>query len=159
MGGPFAGVDIEEGGTARLVSQILKHKGDLVFTVLPHETVAAAAALLHSRRVGAMVVVDQQDKVVGILSERDLVRVVAEEGAPGLNRPISSCMTKDVIFAEPTETVQSLLERMTDRRIRHLPVMKEGRLSGLVSIGDLVKSKIAETEAEAENLKAYISAG
>jgi CBS domain-containing protein len=142
-----------------LVSQILKHKGDLVFTVSPHETVAAAAALLHSRHVGAMVVVDQQDKVVGILSERDLVRVVAEEGAPGLNRPISSCMTKDVIFAEPTETVQSLLERMTDRRIRHLPVMKGGRLSGLVSIGDLVKSKIAETEAEAETLKAYIAAG
>jgi CBS domain-containing protein len=142
-----------------LVSQILRHKGDLVFTASPHETVAAAAVLLHSRRVGAMVVVDQQDKVVGILSERDLVRVVAEEGASGLSRPISSCMTKDVIFAEPTETVHSLLERMTDRRIRHLPVMKDGRLSGLVSIGDLVKSKIAETEAEAETLKAYIAAG
>jgi CBS domain-containing protein len=68
-------------------------------------------------------------------------------------------MTRDVIFAEPTETVQSLLERMTDRRIRHLPVLKDGRLAGLVSIGDLVKSKIAESEAEAENLKAYISAG
>jgi CBS domain-containing protein len=142
-----------------LVSQILKHKGDLVFTASPHETVAAAAALLHARRVGAMVVVDQQDRVVGILSERDVVRVVAEEGAAGLNRPISTCMTRDVIFAEPGETVQSLLERMTDRRIRHLPVLKDGRLSGLVSIGDLVKSKIAETEAEAETLKAYISAG
>jgi CBS domain-containing protein len=142
-----------------LVSQILKHKGDLVFTASLHETVAAAAALLHARRVGAMVVVDQQDRVVGILSERDVVRVVAEEGAAGLNRPISTCMTRDVIFAEPGETVQSLLERMTDRRIRHLPVLKDGRLSGLVSIGDLVKSKIAETEAEAETLKAYISAG
>jgi CBS domain-containing protein len=142
-----------------LVSQILKHKGDLAFTASLHETVAAAAALLHARRVGAMVVVDQQDRVVGILSERDVVRVVAEEGAAGLNRPISTCMTRDVIFAEPGETVQSLLERMTDRRIRHLPVLKDGRLSGLVSIGDLVKSKIAETEAEAETLKAYISAG
>ena len=106
-----------------------------------------------------MVIVDQQDRVVGILSERDVVRVVAEEGAAGLGRPISTCMTRDVIFAEPGETVQSLLERMTDRRIRHLPVLKDGRLSGLVSIGDLVKSKIAETEAEAETLKAYISAG
>ena len=142
-----------------LVSQILKHKGDLVFTASPNETVAAAAALLHSRGVGAMVIVDEQDKVIGILSERDIVRVVAEKGAGALTLSISSCMSREVIFAAPTETVQSLLERMTDRRIRHLPVLKDGRLSGLVSIGDLVKSKIAESEAEAENLKAYISAG
>jgi CBS domain-containing protein len=142
-----------------LVSQILKHKGDLVFTASPHETVAEAAALLLSRRVGAMVIVDGQDQVVGILSERDVVRVVAEQGGGGLAQPVSSCMSRDVIFAAPNETVQSLLERMTDRRVRHLPVLKNGRLAGLVSIGDLVKSKIAETEAEAENLKAYISAG
>jgi CBS domain-containing protein len=142
-----------------LVSQILKDKGDLVFTASPHETVAAAAALLHSRRVGALVIVDDRDMVTGILSERDIVRVVAERGPTGLGEPISSCMSRDVVFASPTETVQSLLERMTDRRIRHLPVLKDGRLAGLVSIGDLVKSKIAETEAEAENLKAYISAG
>jgi CBS domain-containing protein len=142
-----------------LVSQILKDKGDLVFTASPHETVAAAAALLLSRRVGALVIVDDQDMVIGILSERDLVRVVAEKGAAGLNQPVSSCMSRDVVFAAPTETVHSLLERMTDRRIRHLPVLKDGRLAGLVSIGDLVKSKIAESEAEAENLKAYISAG
>ena len=142
-----------------LVSQILKHKGDLVFTASPHETVAAAAALLHSRHVGALVIVDDQDRVAGILSERDIVRVVAEKGGAGLNQPLSSCMSSDVVFASPNETVHSLLERMTDRRIRHLPVLKDGRLAGLVSIGDLVKSKIAETEAEAENLKAYISAG
>jgi CBS domain-containing protein len=142
-----------------LVSQILKDKGDLVFTASPHETVAAAAALLLSRHVGALVIVDDQDMVVGILSERDVVRVVAEKGAAGLNQTVSSCMSRDVVFAAPTETVHSLLERMTDRRIRHLPVLKDGRLAGLVSIGDLVKSKIAESEAEAENLKAYISAG
>ena len=142
-----------------LVSQILKDKGDLVFTASPHETVAAAATLLLSRRVGALVIVDDQDMVIGILSERDVVRVVAEKGAAGLNQPVSSCMSRDVVFAAPTETVHSLLERMTDRRIRHLPVLKDGRLAGLVSIGDLVKSKIAESEAEAENLKAYISAG
>jgi CBS domain-containing protein len=142
-----------------LVSQILRAKGDLVFTASPDETVAAAAALLHSRRVGAMVIIDADDAIVGILSERDIVRVVAEQGAAGLSRPISSCMTRDVVFAAPTEKVQSLLERMTDRRIRHLPVVKDGRLAGIVSIGDLVKSKIAETEAEAEGLKAYIAAG
>ena len=140
-----------------LVSQILKDKGDLVFTASPQETVAAAAALLHARKVGAMVIVDASDSVIGILSERDIVRVVAEKGASGLNQPITSCMSVDVVFAAPNETVGSLLERMTDRRIRHLPVVRDGRLVGIISIGDLVKSKIAEAEAETENLKAYIT--
>jgi CBS domain-containing protein len=142
-----------------LVAQILRDKGDLVFTALPHETVGAAAALLHSRKVGAMVIVDNDDAVVGILSERDIVRIVAEKGGAGLSDPIADCMTRNVVFATPAESVDDLLERMTDRRMRHLPVCKDGRLIGIVSIGDLVKSKIAEAEAEAENLKAYISAG
>ena len=141
-----------------LVSQILKDKGDLVFTASPDETMAAAAALLHSRRVGAMVIVGEQDQVVGILSERDVVKAVAESGAQGLTQKVSQWMTKDVLFAQPDEPVHALLERMTDRRVRHLPVVVGGKLAGIVSIGDLVKSKIAETEAEAETLKAYISA-
>ncbi|QUD89873.1 CBS domain-containing protein [Phenylobacterium montanum] len=141
-----------------LVSQILKDKGDLVFTASPDETMAAAAALLHSRRVGAMVIVQEQDQVVGILSERDIVKAVAEQGAAALTQRVSQWMTKDVLFAQPDEPVHVLLERMTDRRVRHLPVVVGGKLAGIVSIGDLVKSKIAETEAEAENLKAYISA-
>jgi len=141
-----------------LVSQILKGKGDLVFTASPAETVAAAAALLHARKVGAMVVLERGD-VVGILSERDLVRVVAELGESGLSRPISECMTRNVVFAEPHESVDALLERMSDRKIRHLPVCDDGRLVGIISIGDLVKSKIAEATAEADGLKAYISAG
>lgn len=140
-----------------LVSQILKTKGDTVFTVAPAATVAAAAALLHARQVGSMVVLDEQGSVVGILSERDLVRLVAQLGEPALSKPISDCMTRDVLFAAPTETVDSLLARMTDRRVRHLPVCVDGRLVGLVSIGDLVKWKIAETEAVAEDLKAYIA--
>ena len=142
-----------------LVSQILKSKGDAVFTVGPAETVGSAAALLHTRRVGAMVVLDEEDNVVGILSERDVVRVVAEAGGEGLRRPISSCMSAEVVFADPGETVDQLLGRMTDRRIRHLPVCRSGRLMGIVSIGDLVKVKIAESEAEAQTLKNYITAG
>ena len=141
-----------------LVSQIIREKGDLVFTISPRQTVAEAAVLLHERKVGAMVVVDEMDAVVGIVSERDVVRVVAQLGAAGLSKSVASCMTREVIFAEPTETTNSLLGRMTDRRIRHLPVMEDGRLAGIVSIGDLVKRKIAETEAEAETLKAYIAA-
>jgi CBS domain-containing protein len=142
-----------------LVAQIIREKGDLVFTIAPDSTVADAAALLHERRVGALVVVEAADRVTGILSERDLVRMLAEAGAAGMSQPVSAWMTREVIFAEPDETVNSLLGRMTDRRVRHLPVLKDGRLCGLISIGDLVKFKIAETEAEAEGLKSYIAAG
>ena len=141
-----------------LVSQILKEKGDLVFTASPSDSVAAVAALLVARRVGAMIVLDEGHEVAGIVSERDIVRTVAELGAEGLAQPISACMTRDVVFASPNETVDALMGRMTDRRIRHLPVLREGKLVGIVSIGDLVKRKIEETVAEAETLKAYISA-
>jgi CBS domain-containing protein len=141
-----------------LVSQILKRKGDTVFTTSPSEAISAVASLLHARGVGALVVMEA-GQVAGIVSERDIVRVVAEKGPQGLTEPVSSCMTHDVLFAEPGETVDSLLSRMTDRRIRHLPVcQKDRRLVGLVSIGDLVKSKISEVEAEAEGLKSYIAA-
>ena len=141
-----------------LVGQILKDKGDVVFTAGPSETIAAVAALLHSRRVGAMIIVDDEGGVVGIVSERDVVTALAREGAQALARPVSHCMTSDVVFASPAETVDFLLERMTDRRIRHLPVMRDGRLAGIVSIGDLVKHKISEAVAEAAGLKAYIAA-
>jgi CBS domain-containing protein len=139
-----------------LVSQILRSKGDLVFTAVPSETLGAICALLHSRRVGAMVVLEN-DAVAGIVSERDIVRGVAELGAAALSQPVSNFMTREVQFAHPGETVDALLSRMTDRRIRHLPVVEGTRLLGIVSIGDLVKSKISEVEAEADNLKAYIN--
>lgn len=141
-----------------LVSQVLRAKGDLVFTASPRDSVDAVAAMLNTRRVGAIVVVDGERDVVGIVSERDLVRIIAEQGASGLVQPVADCMTHDVIFAKPTETVDDILGRMTDRRTRHLPVCADGRLVGIVSIGDLVKAKIAETEAEAEGLRAYIAA-
>ena len=141
-----------------LVSQILKLKGDLVFTAAPTDSVAAVAALLHSRRVGALVVLEAE-RVVGIVSERDIVRIVAEGGGAALGRPVADCMSREVVYAEPGETVDQLMERMTDRRMRHLPVCIDGRLVGIVSIGDVVKSKISEVEAEASGLKAYIAAG
>lgn len=141
------------------VAQILKVKGDMVFTVRPEESVGAAAALLHSRRVGALVVMGEGGDVAGILSERDVVSIAATEGVRALERPVSICMTQKVEFADPGDSVDALLARMTDRRIRHLPVCEGGRLVGIVSIGDLVKWKIAETLAEAEGLKAYIAAG
>jgi CBS domain-containing protein len=95
--------------------------------------------------------------VVGIVSERDIVRAVAGGDVKVTSRPVSAYMTADVVFAEPGETLDSLLSRMTDRRFRHLPVVQAGRLVGIVSIGDLVKWKISEVEAEAHGLKAYIA--
>ena len=141
-----------------LVSQILKDKGDLVFTASPDQSLEQASAALDERKVGALVVIDARGRVAGILSERDVVKAVARQGAAGLGRPVSACMTREVIVAAPGESIDALLARMTDRRVRHLPVLEEGRLVGIVSIGDLVKHRIAETQAEAETLKAYIAA-
>ncbi len=140
-----------------LVSQILRTKGDSVFTIKPTDTVGAVAELLHSRGVGALVVLDAE-RVAGIVSERDIVRALSSHGAAALERPVSDFMTVNVLFADPGETVDALLSKMTDRRIRHLPVCKAERLVGIVSIGDLVKWKISEVEAEADGLKAYIAA-
>ena len=139
-----------------LISQILRAKGDTVFTVAPTDTVGRVAELLHSKRIGALVVTEG-DRVVGIVSERDIVRAVAGGDVKVTSHPVSAYMTADVVFAEPGETLDSLLSRMTDRRFRHLPVVQAGRLVGIVSIGDLVKWKISEVEAEAHGLKAYIA--
>lgn len=142
-----------------LIAQILKGKGEDVFTCGPEQTISEVARELNSRRVGAVVVTEGDRRVIGIVSERDVVRVIAGSGDAGLRATVADHMTRDVIFAQPNETVDQLLGRMTDRRIRHLPVCVDDRLVGIVSIGDLVKSKIAEVEAEAEGLKTYIAAG
>ena len=141
-----------------LVAEILKTKGDAVFTLAPDATVAEAAAQLVERQVGALIVCDG-DRVVGVLSERDIVRALAREGAGALTQPVSALMTADVIYAEPGEGVDVLMGRMTDRRIRHLPVMKDQRLCGVISIGDVVKCQIDDATREAESLKSYILAG
>lgn len=141
-----------------LIAEILKDKGGAVFTAAPADDLQSTVQALDEKRVGALVICEG-DRVVGILSERDLVRAVATHGHEALTRPVADYMTHDVVFAEPTETVGVLMERMTDRRIRHLPVLQKGRLVGVVSIGDLVKSKIAEATFEAESMKAYIGAG
>ncbi|WP_298747848.1 CBS domain-containing protein [uncultured Brevundimonas sp.] len=141
-----------------LVAEILKDKGDAVFSIAPDLTLAAACAELDRRRVGALIVCDA-DRVVGVLSERDVVRAVAQAGQSALDRPVSDYMTAEVVFAAPAESVAVLMNRMTDRRIRHLPVLREGRLAGVISIGDVVKCQIAEATQEAESLRTYIAAG
>ncbi len=138
-----------------LIAEILKEKGADVYRAAPADTLGDTVRQLDEKRIGALVICDG-DRVVGILSERDLVRAVSRDGEGALTRPVSAYMSADVIFAQPTETVNTLMERMTDRRIRHLPVIQDDRLVGVVSIGDLVKSRIAEATYEAESMKAYI---
>jgi CBS domain-containing protein len=143
---------------AMLVSQILNAKGRRVLTASPGDSLAEVARRLEAERVGALLVLDG-GVVAGIISERDIVIALARTGAAALQTPVSSCMTSDVVRAVPSETVDALLARMTNRRVRHLPVMDGDTVCGMVSIGDLVKHKIEEVEAEAQTLKAYIAAG
>lgn len=141
-----------------LVAEILKDKGDAVFSIRPDMRLGDACAELDRLKVGALIVCDA-DRVVGVLSERDVVRAIAQGGAGALEQAVSNYMTADVVFAEPAETVAILMERMTDRRIRHLPVLRDARLAGVISIGDVVKCQIAEATREAESLRTYIAAG
>lgn len=141
-----------------LVAEILKGKGQAVFTLSPEAPLIEACAELDRKRVGALIVCQGED-VAGVLSERDIVRAIASDGVEALSRPASHYMTTEVIFAEPTETVAVLMGRMSDRRVRHLPVLRGGQLAGIVSIGDVVQSQIAEATQEAESLRTYIAAG
>lgn len=142
-----------------LIAHILKDKGAQVLSIGAEASLLEAARMLHQRRVGAVVVLEEEGRLAGVLSERDIVRVAALEGADALNGPVSGAMTRSVITASPDETVDEGLSRMTDRRIRHLPVVERGRLIGVVSIGDLVKRKIEAAQAEAAAMHAYIAAG
>ncbi len=141
-----------------LISSIVREKGSEVFTISAGISLHAAAQELHRRRVGALVVMTDSGRIGGVFSERDLVRELAKRGAAALDGLVAEAMSKTVVTVDPNETVDEALSRMTDRRIRHLPVMADGKLFAVVSIGDLVKAKIAETEAEATAMKTYIAA-
>ena len=141
------------------IEQVLNDKGREVAKLEASKLLSAAASILDEKRIGAVVIVTDGGEICGVLSERDIVRQVARGGADALNMQVADAMTRAVITAEPHETVEEGLARMTDRRIRHLPIVRDGTLTGLVSIGDLVKWKIADTEAEAEAMKNYIASG
>jgi CBS domain-containing protein len=141
------------------VAAILATKGTAVITAAPDATLAEAVSVLADKRIGAVVVCDAKGKLRGILSERDVVRAMARDGAAALERPISSYMTTEVQTTDQTEAVPSLMERMTTSRFRHIPVLENGTLAGIVSIGDVVKHRVAEVEAEAHALREYIRAG
>lgn len=140
------------------IADVLRSKGTEVATIDPTATVAELLAKLAENNIGAMVVLGD-DGVVGIVSERDIVRRLHERGADALRAPVSEIMTTDVATCTPDETVDHLTVLMTERRIRHVPVMFNGRLAGIVSIGDVVKSRMNELEHAQEQLEAYIVQG
>ena len=142
-----------------LVSDLIKRKGSAVTTAPPETTVATLLDLLAEHRIGA-VVVSADGGVDGIVSERDVVRALRTAGAALLDAPISTVMTSDVAVTGPGDTVEDMMRLMTDRRIRHVPVVtQDGRLAGIISIGDVVKSRIDELEADRDQLIGYIQSG
>ena len=141
------------------IADLLRHKGSDVATVPPGISVSGLLEDLARHNVGAMVVVDDTGEVVGIVSERDVVRRLHERGAELLRAAVSEIMTTSVVTCEPTEAVDSLASIMTERRVRHMPVVSGGRLVGIVSIGDVVKSRIEQLESDREQLESYIAQG
>lgn len=140
-----------------LIAHVLQDKGATVHTLAADATLHEAAEELNKRKVGALVVMDGGSVVIGVFSERDVVRELARGGVDALSAKVATAMSRQVVTAELKETVDEGLARMTDRRIRHLPVLEGGKLVGIVSIGDLVKHRIAAVEAESAALQTYIA--
>jgi CBS domain-containing protein len=140
------------------IADVLRNKGASVATITPETSVSGLLTELSVHNIGAMVVVSA-DGVIGIVSERDVVRALQERGADLLRLPVSEIMTTFVATCEPADSVDSLSALMTAKRVRHIPVMENGRLAGIVSIGDVVKIRMEELEAQHEQLQAYITRG
>jgi CBS domain-containing protein len=139
------------------VRAILNEKGRNIVTVGPQITLSEAAAILQKNHIGAVVVIDDSARIAGILAERDIVSAIAEEGAACLDKPISSVMWTNVYRCTEDMTTDSVMELMSSRRARHIPVERDGRLVGIISIGDVVKEHIRAIKRESEEIKAYIA--
>jgi CBS domain-containing protein len=139
------------------VRAILTLKGRDCVTIAPDASLAEAVNLLSQHRIGAVVITGPDRRVVGILSERDIVHQLSTLGAAAMNQPVASAMTREVVTCTEDETIPQLMQRMTEHRFRHVPVVDRGRLAGIVSIGDVVKHRVAELEREHDALKEYIA--
>jgi CBS domain-containing protein len=140
-----------------LVKNILADKGSEVETMTPDRTLADAVQMLARRRIGAIVVTKDQGRIAGILSERDIVRILASDGPGVLEKPISAAMTAKVQVCHENNSVNDVMEIMTAGRFRHLPVERDGILVGIISIGDVVKRRIEQVEHEAQEIRNYIA--
>lgn len=139
------------------VRAILERKGREVVTMRPEATLEQVAAVLAQNRIGAVVMTDEDDRIVGIISERDVVRVIGEDGADALARPASTAMTASVKICSEDQTIHQIMESMTMGRFRHMPVERDGRIAGIVSIGDVVKLRMEQVEREADEIRTYIA--
>ncbi len=139
------------------VETILRDKGADVVTAKPSTKIAEIVATLAEKRIGAIVLCEDLSHIQGIISERDIVRGLKRHGASLLDMVARDMMTSQVKTCTPSDTVSQLMEQMTEHRIRHLPVVDEGRLCGVLSIGDVVKSRLGEIESEADALRAYVT--
>lgn len=143
-------------GFMQTIKQLLEHKGSLVWSIKPDDSVYKAIELMAEKGIGALVVM-QQGILIGILSERDYARKVILQGRSSKETLVKEIMSEHVIYTDPESSIEACMGLMTENRIRHLPVMDEGRLIGLISIGDLVRSTIAEQQYLIEQLENYIS--
>ena len=139
-----------------IVKNILAGKRGNVVTIEPTADLAAAVKLLAERRIGAVVILGADHHIVGILSERDIVRALAEHGPTVLSKPVGQVMTRNVTTCSEDNTIGELMGRMTTGKFRHMPVVEQGKLIGIVSIGDVVKNRVEEIEQESEALRDYI---
>lgn len=138
------------------VKAILATKGHAVTTIEPAASLADAAKLLSERRIGAVIVTGADGAVAGLLSERDIVHTLARHGAAALAMTVESVMTRKVVTSVEADTIQHIMERMTAAKFRHMPIVEDGRLVGIISIGDVVKYRIEEVEREAGAMRDYI---
>ena len=139
------------------VEMILQSKGADVYSVRDDDTVSDAVSVLNGRNVGALIVKNAEGEVSGIISERDIVRRLGRDGPGVLAQRVSACMTANPYTCDPEQTIDEVMQEMTSKRIRHMPVVSGGSLIGVISIGDVVKRKIELTEQEADALKQYIA--
>lgn len=139
------------------VSTILKNKGQTIITIRPEEPLAAVAQLLAVNRIGAVLCTDADGNIAGILSERDIVRGLASIGALVLAKVAGDLMTRRVVSCTPNDTIASVMTKMTDGRFRHMPVVEQNRLVGFISIGDVVRFRLEEYNAEMENMRDYVA--
>ena len=141
-----------------LVRNILDAKGNRVVTTQPEATISATSRLLSEHRIGAVLVTDKSGKIVGVMSERDIVNGMARHGAAVTDHTVADLMTRKVHTCQPGDTIAEVMAVMTERRIRHLPVLDDGRLSGMISIGDVVKYRLDEAKLEVDSLREYVLA-
>ncbi|EFL89219.1 CBS domain-containing protein [Ahrensia sp. R2A130] len=141
------------------VAMMLDAKGHNTVTISQSETLADAATILADRRIGAILAVDENGKMTGILSERDIIKFLAKDGAAALEKQISACMTRNVVTCQRRDTIDAVRTMMGEGRFRHVPVMEDGELAGIISVSDVVKHRMAQVSREAEELKRYIMDG